>query len=250
MGQGWESYIDAADRTIYARSGLGGQTGFGARAALLIIDVQYGFTGEPDGQEASAGEQPNPKIAVDAGGIDHPIQCGQESWQAVREIGRLLASCRQLGLPVMYTYMEGEAPGMNRNVGVKGALYDHPTLQRGARGTQIVEPLAPLPGERLLSKKKPSAFFGTPLIAYLTETGVDTVVVVGCTTSGCVRATVVDAFSHNLRVIVPEEAVFDRGKASHAVNLFDMQQKYAEVLPVADVLETLDRMLTTREGQA
>ena len=90
-----------------------------------------------------------------------------------------------------------------------------------------------------MPKKHPSAFFGTPLASYLINTGADTLVVTGCTTSGCVRGTVVDGFAYNFRVMVPQDAVFDRSEVSHAVNLFDMSEKYADVMPTEDILTAL-----------
>lgn len=100
----------------------------------------------------------------------------------------------------------------------------------------FVEQAMPIEGEVILKKTGPSAFFGTPLTAQLAALGVDTLVVCGETTSGCIRATVVDGCSLGFRMIVAQEAVYDRHEASHAINLFDMAQKYADVLPVADVV--------------
>ena len=94
----------------------------------------------------------------------------------------------------------------------------------------------------LLPKKHPSAFFGTPLASYLIDLRVDTLVVTGCTTSGCVRGSVVDAFAYNFRVLVPWDAVYDRSPVSHAVNLFDMSEKYAEVMSLADAMERLEQL--------
>ena len=94
----------------------------------------------------------------------------------------------------------------------------------------------------VIRKDKPSVFFGTPLMSYLHELQVDTLLVTGTTTSGCVRATVVDAFSYNFKVVVVEECVFDRGQASHQVNLFDMQAKYADVVSLEDALRYLDKL--------
>jgi nicotinamidase-related amidase len=106
-------------------------------------------------------------------------------------------------------------------------------------GYEFVAEVAPLDGDILLPKKHPSAFFGTPLVSYLINLGIDTLVVAGCSTSGCVRATVVDAFSYNFRVVVPQDCVYDRSAISHAVNLFDMASKYADVAPLNAVLEML-----------
>ncbi len=106
-------------------------------------------------------------------------------------------------------------------------------------GNAIVREIAPHEGDIVILKDKPSVFFGTPLMSYLHELQVDMLLVAGTTTSGCVRATVVDAFSYNFKVVVVEECVFDRGQASHKVNLFDMQAKYADVVPLEAALRYL-----------
>jgi nicotinamidase-related amidase len=108
------------------------------------------------------------------------------------------------------------------------------------KGYQFVASIAPVRADILLPKKHPSAFFGTPLVSYLIEREVDSLVVTGCTTSGCVRGSVVDAFAYNFRVLVPEDAVYDRSHTSHAVNLFDMASKYADVMSTEEALAALD----------
>ena len=103
-------------------------------------------------------------------------------------------------------------------------------------GNDIMDEIAPSPQDIVIRKHKPSAFSGTPLIAYLNDLGADSLIVTGTTTSGCVRASVIDAFSNNLRVAVVEEGCFDRSQASHAVNLCDMHAKYADVIGVEEAL--------------
>jgi len=107
------------------------------------------------------------------------------------------------------------------------------------RGYMFPDEVAPQPGDLLLPKKHPSAFFGTPLASYLIGLGVDTIVASGCTTSGCVRGTVVDAFSYNFRCVVPADAVYDRTPTVHQANLFDLGQKYADVMTTDDVVAHL-----------
>jgi nicotinamidase-related amidase len=107
------------------------------------------------------------------------------------------------------------------------------------RGYDFVVEIAPETNDVLLPKKHPSAFFGTPLVSYLIERGVDTLVVTGCTTSGCVRGTVVDGFAYNFHILVPYECVYDRSQVSHAVNLFDMSEKYADVMSTDAALVAL-----------
>jgi nicotinamidase-related amidase len=112
-------------------------------------------------------------------------------------------------------------------------------MKVAANGYQFVPEVAPREQDILLPKKHPSAFFGTPLVSYLVDLGVDSLVVTGCTTSGCVRGSVVDGFAYNFRCTVPIECVYDRSATSHAVNLFDMAAKYADVKPVAEVMAEL-----------
>ena len=108
-----------------------------------------------------------------------------------------------------------------------------------AKGYEFIPDVAPRPEDILLPKKHPSAFFGTPLASYLIDANVDTLIVTGCTTSGCVRGSVVDGFAYNFRILVPEDAVYDRSATSHAVNLFDMASKYADVMPTNAALQHL-----------
>lgn len=109
-------------------------------------------------------------------------------------------------------------------------------------GYQFVREVAPVDGDILIPKKHPSAFFGTTLASHLIDLKVDSLVMTGCTTSGCVRASVVDAFSYNFHVAVPQECVYDRSPIAHGVNLFDMSQKYADVLPTDELLHSLAKM--------
>ena len=226
----WEKYLDERDLRVYAGAGLGKSYGLGQRPALVIVDVQYGFTGDGPGE------------TIEESIRKYPTSCGPASWEAIPHIRRVLDAARRANMPVCYTYLEGTKGMSNDRVAIKGNLFDQPVLLEGAKGTKIVAELEPSAGEWVISKKKPSAFFGTPLCSYLISANVDSVIVTGCTTSGCVRATVVDAFSYNFKVVVPEECVFDRGIVPHAVNLFDMQQKYADVLPADEVIQLISKI--------
>ena len=115
-------------------------------------------------------------------------------------------------------------------------------MLEAAPGSQIVDALAPGEGEYIVRKTQPSAFFGTGLAPWLVSRGVDTVIVTGCTTSGCVRASVVDSMSHNFRTVVARDGVGDRALAPHEANLFDMEQKYADLLSVREVLDYLEKI--------
>src|SRR4051812_47027687 len=163
-----------------------------------------------------------------------PASCGLVGWTALPHIQRLLAETRALGIRVIYLRgMEG-VPSWNEGT-ARSAARRPPHPDR----FEIIPELAPAEGEIVLGKVAPSGFSGTPLLQVLNQFKADTVVVDGEATSGCVRATVVDARSNRFRVLVPEECVFDRHEAPHAMNLFDMNEKYADVLALDEVLAYL-----------
>jgi maleamate amidohydrolase len=226
----WDKFITERDKKIFPQAGFGRQAGWGASSALIIIDVTYAFTGEGEPIEESL--------------RNYPLSCGAESWIAVKHIREILSVARHVGIPVLYTLTEHRVD--NADVGgwaAKDPNVRHPSMTEGSKGSQIVEELRPAAGEIVISKKKPSAFFGTPIVSYLIDRAIDTVIIAGCTTSGCIRSSAVDAFSYNYKVIIPEECSFDRGQASHAINLFDMHQKYADVIPTAEVIEHLQSLM-------
>ena len=119
---------------------------------------------------------------------------------------------------------------------------EKPRTDEGKDGYTIVPQIAPQPRDLVIYKHKPSAFFGTPLVSFLVQLGVDSLLLTGTTTSGCVRATAIDAFSYNYRVAVVEEGCFDRSQASHAVSLCDMHAKYADVVKLEDALRFVDSL--------
>lgn len=218
----WDSLITEEEKKAYRAAGFGRPTGLGKRPALLIIDVQYRTTGTT----------PMPFWEAIK---EFPTSCGDVAWKAVHRIAELVALFRANNWPILYPYV---SPKQSFDA---GRLSDKvPAIMNVAgRGYDFVDEIAPADGDILLPKKHPSAFFGTPLASYLINAGADTLVVTGCSTSGCVRGTVVDGFAYNFRVLVPEDAVFDRSATSHAVNLFDMAEKYADVMPTADALKAL-----------
>lgn len=193
-----------AENDVYKRQGFGAGVGFGKRFGLLIVDFVEGFA-DPQG----------------FGGGNIPA--------AMRNTVDLLALARSHGWPVAHSrivFMDNGADANPFTMKVPGML----TLTETTRASHIVAELAPEAGELVVCKTVPSAFFGTTLAAWLLACGVDTLVVAGTTTSGCVRASVVDAMSHGLRVTVVADCVGDRAIAPHEANLFDMQQKYADVM--------------------
>jgi len=218
----WDGIVPEEDLRRYEAAGFGRKAVLGQRPALLIIDVQY----------RTVGTKPAPFWeAIE----EFPTSCGEAGWKAMANIERLLALFRSQGWPVMYPYV---APKEQFD---RGRLAEkNPALMKvAAKGYEFPEPIAPQPDDILLPKKHPSAFFGTPLTSYLIDARVDTLVVTGTTTSGCVRGSVVDAFANNFSVLVPFDAVYDRSDLSHAVNLFDMASKYANVTDTDSAIEAL-----------
>ncbi|MGH9244021.1 MAG: isochorismatase family protein [Acidimicrobiales bacterium] len=219
----WESMIPPHDRAVYEASGYGRRGSLGSNPALLVIDVTYGFIGR----------EPLPLLESIT---RYPNSCGERGWRAMARIARVLDTARSHGVSIYYT-----AGITDHAVHHAGRWRDkHPrTLEQPDDAQVIAEPIAPRPDDVIIRKTKPSVFYGTPLLSSLVDRRVDTVIVTGCTTSGCVRATVVDAFSNGFTTLVIEDAVFDRGELSHAVNLFDMDQKYADVITTDDAIAYL-----------
>jgi nicotinamidase-related amidase len=240
---GWDEYLTERDKLVYAKAGFGARGGFGKHPVVLVIDVSYGF----------CGERPLPILES----IEQwHSSCGDEAWVAVARIKELLQAARSKGIPVLYS--TGPDTPLRDELRFGRWLDKNPdSNQDYARFNEIVAPIAPQESDPVILKSKPSAFFGSELISYLVELGADTIIACGTTTSGCVRATVVDGFSFNYRMIVVQECTFDRGEASHWINLFDLHQKYADVIPLDEVLEyfaslddglfaTADRLTTIR----
>ena len=219
----WDGIISDEEQRRYRAAGFGRPSGIGKRPALLVIDVQY----------RTVGTRPMPFWqAIE----EFPTSCGERAWEAVANIQKILEAFRAREWPVLYPHV---APKQATDAG-RLAQKVPAIMNISAHGYDFVEAVAPRSGDVLLPKKHPSAFFGTPLASHLIDLQADTLVVTGCTTSGCVRSSVVDAFSLNFRVLVPEDAVYDRSSVSHAVNLFDMAEKYADVAPGAEILQKLN----------
>ncbi|HTK01344.1 MAG TPA: isochorismatase family protein [Bordetella sp.] len=221
----WDGIIPENELEIYRKAGWGAPTGIGRRPALLVIDVQY----------RSMCYEPMPiEQAIEA----MSTSCGEYGWRAVPHIARLLAAFRKIGAPVLYPHV---APKLSHDRGQFEAKVPG-VMDVAAPDYGFVKDVAPREGDILIPKRQASAFHGTSLASYLVGLQVDTVVVTGCTTSGCVRATVVDACALNYKVVVPQDAVYDRSQVSHAVNLFDMASKYADVMPAAELAERLQAL--------
>ncbi|MGI9335435.1 MAG: isochorismatase family protein [Gammaproteobacteria bacterium] len=214
----WDGIIGEEEIRRYEAAGFGGPSGIGERPGLAIIDVQYRTVGTERRPFWEAIEE-------------FKTSCGEDGWRAVDHIAPLLELFRGRGWPIFYPHV---APKESFDYGRLSEKV--PTIMNiAAKGYEFVAEVAPRESDVLVPKKHPSAFYGTPLASYLVAKSVDTLVVTGCTTSGCVRASVADAFAYNFRVLVPQECVYDRSPTSHAVNLFDMAYKYADVRPVAEI---------------
>lgn len=207
------------DLDLYRAQNFGNPIGFGRRAALLVVDFTVGF---------------NDPALFGGGNID----------AAVRRTVGLLEFFRGRRLPVAFTRVVYADDGSDRGV----FATKQPrllVLTEGHPAGQVVPELAPRRGELVVRKNQASAFFGTGLAPWLVQQGADTLVVAGCTTSGCVRASVVDAISYNFRPIVARDCVGDRAIGPHEANLFDMQQKYADVLERDAIIAALEEQRRT-----
>ncbi len=226
----WNKFLTERDKAVFAQSGYGARQGFGKRPALLVIDVNYAFCGERSEPILEAIKK-------------WRNCCGEDAWEAMPYLQSLIGKAREKGIPVIYT--TGVRRDDNWDSGSwlwknsRGNEDVHPTVTN-VDGNAIVAEIAPGPQDIVVLKQKPSGFFGTNLASYLTLLGCDSVIVTGTTTSGCVRATVLDAFSLNYRITLAEEGCFDRSQASHAINLCDMNAKYADVVKTAEVLTFFD----------
>jgi maleamate amidohydrolase len=198
---------------VYRQQGFGNRSGLGRTPALLIVDFVNGFN-------------------------DPALFGGGNIGTAIAGTKRLLQCARAHRLPIAFTRVVYAEDGSDAGIFCLKAP-GLAALTELAAASQIVPELTPLAGEYVLRKTQPSAFFGTNLSGWLVSKGVDTLLVAGCTTSGCVRASVVDSMSYNFRTIVVTDCVGDRAIAPHEANLFDMGQKYADLMTSAEVIDQL-----------
>ena len=201
---------DEEARRIYAKARLGESVTMGSRPAVLVVDFSCGFT-------------------------DPECPLGADMTAEVEATRRLLEVARAKGLPVIFT-----------TIGYDSSLKDGglwlqkvpllAELQIGGRWVEIDPRLEPREDETIVLKKGASGFFGTNLASILISQGVDSIILCGATTSGCVRATAIDLLQYGWPTLVPRECVGDRAKAPHDANLFDIQAKYADVVPLEEAL--------------
>ena len=171
-----------------------------------------------------------------------PGSCGENAWKAVKPTQDLFAAARQAGVPVIYSTRHVHTGGVqSTNRRVSKLTDDSYDLQ---------EDLAPASGDLVIYKERASAFFGTPLVAHLRKMGVESLIICGESTSGCVRASTVDAYSYGFHSVVVEECTYDRSILNHKVNLFDLHHKYADVMHVADVVAHLGALAPAQRKRA
>lgn len=201
---------DERAREVYAQAGLGASVTLGSRPAVLVVDFSCGFT--------------DPACAL-----------GSDLTPQVEATRRLLDVARDRGLPVVFTTIGFDASLKDGGLWLQKV----PTLgdlQLGGRWVEIDERLGRRQDETVIVKKGASGFFGTNLASVLLSQGVDTVILCGATTSGCIRATAIDLLQYGWPTLVPRECVGDRAQAPHEANLFDIQAKYADVVPLEDAI--------------
>jgi maleamate amidohydrolase len=226
----WDDAITERDKLVLNACGYGRVRGLGTRPALIVIDMNYNWVGDR--------REP---VLQSIKRIRH--SCGEEAWDAVAVVRKLLDKAREKNIPIIYTtgfgadshYESTRRPWKNHR-------HEEDETKAFSQRMEIVKEIAPRPSDIIIRKPKPSGFFGTPLQSVLNDYAVDTLLVTGGSTSGCVRATVIDAFSFNYFVAVVEEGTFDRIQLSHKANLLDMNIKYADVMKADDAASYLDRL--------
>jgi maleamate amidohydrolase len=214
----WRGFVPDADLATYAKGAFGNPIGMGERVALLNIDTTWMFV--------------DPQYAM----------CGREDPQLNAALVRITHAFRALGLPIYYSRRDDRSHPTRRGIwNLKLGNSHEFQYTSDPRADEWPPDYAPRKEDIIILKNKPSAFFETPLESFLRYDQIDTLVVVGVSTSGCVRAAATDAFSHNFRVIVVEEACGDRSPAAHRANLFDLDMKFADVEKIEDVVAELER---------
>ena len=237
-GHPWERFLTEQDIAH-----LGGRdhdsVGFGERPAILLIDIYRGVFGDK--------REPLLEAIKTL-----PSSTGPAGWDALPHVQRVLAVAREMGIPVVHVTGNPAIPHWSdRKPSVSGKRRDGTdpeTVERRQWQYGIMPEVAPAPGEPVFLKSSPSGFWGTPLATYLNHIKADTLITCGESTSGCVRASVVDGCTHGFHMIVVEEGVWDRHEACHAINLFDMNQKYADVVCLDEVVEWMQEW-GAKQGQ-
>lgn len=219
----WKDLLSEHDKKCLANtSEFSPKRGLGEKPAILVIDMQKSIIGE----DMPIYEQQD----------RYPYACGTAGWEAIRHLEKLLPFARENDIPIVYT----------RNVYRPESGYVFPkeyVFQISHPGSEIIEELAPnIPGDIVIEKNRASAFFNTPLLYTLLHKKVDTLLITGNTTSGCVRATAIDSTGYEFKTAIVEECVFDRLDLAHKASMFDLQYKYCDVLNLNEVYSYLESL--------
>jgi nicotinamidase-related amidase len=227
----FERYLNDDDRRVLEAYGFGNCIGAGARPALLVVDANYTFVGE---QREPVHEAMKKRRNA----------CGARAWSAIDALQGVLKAARAKGLPVIYTTGDKRPDLEKRGARAmkKIAVANTPSSRNLRDGNDIVDEIAPEADDIVLRKTKPSAFFGTPLLSQLVALRVDSLFITGGATSGCVRASTVDAFSNNYPATLIADCCFDRFEASHIMSLFDLGAKYAEISGSAEAIARIEAL--------
>lgn len=229
---GWEKYLSERDKEHDKLWGKKGLRGFGEKPALLLIDIYYSVLGlkrEPIFESMKL----------------WPSSTGLEGWDAVDRTAELLSVARECSIPVIYAKgLPGLAPWVRSKRKPSPLMTDE--LRK--KGMEIVDEVKPIAGELVIEKSAPSVFQGTPLIFQLISLGIDTVICAGETTSGCVRATVVDGATYRYKMGIVSDCCFDRTESSHYINLYDMHQKYGDVVDRDFIANYFRRIAASRDS--
>jgi nicotinamidase-related amidase len=223
----WDRFLTPRDKqSLRLHWGKRSPVGFGSKPVVVVID-DFRLT---------LGDRPLPLLeSVE----EWPLSSGLEGWAAVERTRYLLQHARSVGVPVVYTKNDiDEPPWGPPEERIRAGLSD----EKWARRYEIVPEIEPQSGDLVIVKSSASAFFGTPLISHLMVWRIDTVLLCGNATSGCVRAAAIDAAAYRFRVGVIEDCCFDRTEASHAINLFDIDHKYGDVVSSTDAVAYVERL--------
>lgn len=211
----WGSIIPEDVREVYVKAGFGKTANWSGNPALVIIDALWSFIGHE-------------RVDVLEAIKEYPTACGNYGWDGLDKIAQVLRFFRDMDLPVIYVCADGRM----RNLFGATTRTKSPVSPEDKEAFAIPEIITPLAGEPVVYKTKASGFFRTPLDVLLRKSGVDTVLLAGSTTSGCIRASCVDAYSLGFETILLEDAIWDRSFFSHSVSLFELSMKYASVVDV------------------
>jgi nicotinamidase-related amidase len=224
--KGWEKYFTERDKEHYKLVGKKEPNGFGEKPALVLIDIYYGVLGTK-------------REDIFESMKTWPGSTGLEGWEAVDKTAELVAAARENNIPVIHVKgVRNEVkPWIHRKFKTSKMTDEMRDLE-----FEIVEEVKPIKGELVIEKSAPSAFQGTALTFQLVSLGIDTVICCGETTSGCIRSSVVDGATYRFKMGVVEECVFDRTESAHWINLYDMNQKYADVVMLEDTKEYFNKI--------